>query len=111
MKQKLCLNCRLYSLLYSFGAQAVPVPEFTYVSEENCDRCVGFNFLLFKYTFFFPRRMKLKYVKLKKYLEEVNERQKKALLRNQAFLNEFNEFEAQMKASSSELIEKMEVTF
>ncbi|XP_042737474.1 LOW QUALITY PROTEIN: centrosomal protein kizuna [Lagopus leucura] len=53
--------------------------------------------------------MKLKYVKLKKYLEEVNERQKKALLRNQAFLNEFNEFEAQMKASSSELIEKMEV--
>lgn len=55
--------------------------------------------------------MKLKYVKLKKYLEEVNERQKRALLRNQTFLNEFNEFEAHVKASSSELIEKMEVTF
>ncbi|XP_019469000.1 centrosomal protein kizuna-like [Meleagris gallopavo] len=51
--------------------------------------------------------MKLKYVKLKKYLEEVNERQKRALLRNQTFLNEFNGFEAHMKASSSELIEKM----
>ncbi|XP_031459219.1 centrosomal protein kizuna isoform X2 [Phasianus colchicus] len=51
--------------------------------------------------------MKVKYVRLKKYLEEVNERQKRALLRNQTFLNEFNEFEAHMKASSSELIEKM----
>uniref|UniRef100_A0A8C9EHQ7 Centrosomal protein kizuna n=1 Tax=Pavo cristatus TaxID=9049 RepID=A0A8C9EHQ7_PAVCR len=51
--------------------------------------------------------MKLKYVKLKKYLEEVNERQKRALLRNQVFLNEFNELEAHMKASSSELMEKM----
>lgn len=59
---------------------------------------------------FSPCRMKLKYVKLKKYLEEVNERQKRALLRNQTFLNEFNEFEAHVKASSSELIEKMEVT-
>ncbi|XP_072188374.1 centrosomal protein kizuna [Excalfactoria chinensis] len=55
--------------------------------------------------------MKLKYVKLKKYLEEVNERQKRALLRNQMFLNEFNEFEARVKASSSELIEKMEVRY
>uniref|UniRef100_A0A8V0Z4W0 Centrosomal protein kizuna n=1 Tax=Gallus gallus TaxID=9031 RepID=A0A8V0Z4W0_CHICK len=55
--------------------------------------------------------MKLKYVKLKKYLEEVNERQKRALLRNQTFLNEFNEFEAHVKASSSELIEKMEVRY
>ncbi|XP_015712151.1 centrosomal protein kizuna isoform X3 [Coturnix japonica] len=51
--------------------------------------------------------MKLKYVKLKKYLEEVNDRQKRALLRNQMFLNEFNEFEARVKASSSKLIEKM----
>uniref|UniRef100_A0A8C3Q3D8 Centrosomal protein kizuna n=1 Tax=Chrysolophus pictus TaxID=9089 RepID=A0A8C3Q3D8_CHRPC len=51
--------------------------------------------------------MKVKYVRLKKYLEEVNERQKRALLRNQTFLNEFNEFEARMKASSSVLIEKM----
>ncbi|XP_021246265.1 centrosomal protein kizuna isoform X2 [Numida meleagris] len=51
--------------------------------------------------------MKLKYVKLKKYLEEVDERQKRALLRNQTFLNEFNQLEARMKASSLELIEKM----
>uniref|UniRef100_A0A8B9I6D6 Centrosomal protein kizuna n=1 Tax=Anser brachyrhynchus TaxID=132585 RepID=A0A8B9I6D6_9AVES len=52
--------------------------------------------------------MKLKYTKLKKYLEELNERQKRALLRNQAILKELNQFEAHMKTSSSELIQKME---
>lgn len=55
--------------------------------------------------------MKLKYTKLKKYLKEIEERQKGALLQNQTFLKEFNEFEAHMKTSSSEMIQKMEVTF
>ncbi|OXB74321.1 UNVERIFIED_CONTAM: hypothetical protein H355_006850 [Colinus virginianus] len=55
--------------------------------------------------------MKLKYVKLKNYLEEVDERQKRALLRNQTFLKEFNQLEAHMKALSSELIEKMEMWY
>lgn len=71
-------------------------------------------FVLFsypKYGFFFPCRMKLKYMKLKKYLKEIDERQKGALLRNQAFLKEFDQFEVNMKTSSSEMIQKMEVTF
>ncbi|XP_068531263.1 centrosomal protein kizuna isoform X1 [Anas acuta] len=52
--------------------------------------------------------IKLKYMKLTKYLEEIDERQKRALLRNQAILKELNQFEAHMKTSSSELIQKME---
>ncbi|NWZ28930.1 KIZ protein, partial [Asarcornis scutulata] len=56
----------------------------------------------------FSCRIKLKHMKLKKYLEEINERQKRALLRNQAILKELNQFEAHMKTSSSELIQKME---
>ncbi|NXW42894.1 KIZ protein, partial [Nyctiprogne leucopyga] len=55
--------------------------------------------------------MKLKYMKLKKYLREIEERQKGALLRNQTFLKEFNEFEAHMKTSSSEMIQKMEARY
>ncbi|KAM6404940.1 centrosomal protein kizuna [Pluvialis apricaria] len=51
--------------------------------------------------------MKLKYMKLKKYLKEIDERQKGALLRNQTFLKEFDQFEAHMKTSSSEMIQKM----
>ncbi|XP_042645613.1 centrosomal protein kizuna isoform X3 [Tyto alba] len=51
--------------------------------------------------------MKLKYMKLKKYLKEIDERQKGALLRNQHFLKEFNQFEAHMKTSSLEMIQKM----
>lgn len=50
-------------------------------------------------------------MKLKKYLKEIDERQKGALLRNQTFLKEFDQFEAHMKTSSSEMIQKMEVTF
>ncbi|XP_010295274.1 PREDICTED: centrosomal protein kizuna [Phaethon lepturus] len=55
--------------------------------------------------------MKLKYMKLKKYLKEIDERQKGALLRNQTCLKEFNQFEAHMKTSSSEMIEKMEAWY
>uniref|UniRef100_A0A8C8AN56 Centrosomal protein kizuna n=1 Tax=Otus sunia TaxID=257818 RepID=A0A8C8AN56_9STRI len=51
--------------------------------------------------------MKLKYMKLKKYLKEIDERQKGAVLRNQTFLKEFNQFEAHMKTSSLEMIQKM----
>ncbi|XP_075353225.1 centrosomal protein kizuna isoform X7 [Mycteria americana] len=55
--------------------------------------------------------MKLKYMKLKKYLKEIDERQKGALLRNQTFLKEFDQFEAHMKTSSSEMIQKMEAWY
>ncbi|KAM6081147.1 centrosomal protein kizuna isoform 2-T2 [Chlamydotis macqueenii] len=55
--------------------------------------------------------MKLKYTKLKKYLREIDERQKGALLRNQAFLKQFDQFEAHMKTSGSEIIQKMEAWY
>ncbi|NXC39816.1 KIZ protein, partial [Penelope pileata] len=55
--------------------------------------------------------MKLKYVKLKKYLKETDERQKRALLRNQTLLQEFSQLEARVKTSSLEMIEKMEVRY
>ncbi|XP_059684438.1 centrosomal protein kizuna [Gavia stellata] len=55
--------------------------------------------------------MKLKYMKLKKYLKEIDERQKGALLRNQTFLKEFDQLEAHMKISSSEMIQKMETWY
>ncbi|XP_009474393.1 PREDICTED: centrosomal protein kizuna [Nipponia nippon] len=55
--------------------------------------------------------MKLKYMKLKKYLKEIDERQKTALLRNKTFLKEFNQFEAHMKTSGSEMIQKMEAWY
>ncbi|NXL90638.1 KIZ protein, partial [Alectura lathami] len=55
--------------------------------------------------------VKLRYTKLKKYLQDVDERQKRALLRNQTFLKEFNQFEARMKTASSEMMEKMEVWY
>ncbi|XP_009987950.1 PREDICTED: centrosomal protein kizuna [Tauraco erythrolophus] len=53
-------------------------------------------------------KTKLKYMKLKKYLKEVDERRKRALLRNQALLKEFAQFEAYMKTLGSEMIQKME---
>ncbi|XP_076191372.1 centrosomal protein kizuna isoform X1 [Aptenodytes patagonicus] len=55
--------------------------------------------------------MKLKYMKLKKYLKEIDERQKGAILRNQTFLKEFDQFEAHMRTSSSEMIQKMEAWY
>ncbi|NWX79371.1 KIZ protein, partial [Alca torda] len=55
--------------------------------------------------------MKVKYMKLKKYLKEIDERQKGALLRNRTFLKEFDQFEAHMKTSSSEMIRKMEAWY
>ncbi|KAM6433706.1 centrosomal protein kizuna [Rhynochetos jubatus] len=55
--------------------------------------------------------MKLKYTKLKKYLEEIGERQKGAFLRNQIFLREVDQFEAHMRTLSSAMIQKMEVWY
>ncbi|XP_010085962.1 PREDICTED: centrosomal protein kizuna, partial [Pterocles gutturalis] len=55
--------------------------------------------------------MKLKYMKLKKYLNEIDERQKEALLRNQTLLKQFDQLEAHMKTSSSEMIQKMEACY
>ncbi|KAM6271955.1 centrosomal protein kizuna isoform 3-T3 [Spheniscus humboldti] len=55
--------------------------------------------------------MKLKYMKLKKYLKEIDGRQKGALLRNQTFLKEFDQFEAHMRTSSSKMIQKMEAWY
>ncbi|XP_010177081.1 PREDICTED: centrosomal protein kizuna [Mesitornis unicolor] len=52
--------------------------------------------------------MKLQYMKLKKYLKVVDERQKGALLRNQTFLKQLDQFEAHLKTSSSAMIQKME---
>ncbi|KAM4681539.1 centrosomal protein kizuna [Amazona ochrocephala] len=54
--------------------------------------------------------MKLKYMKLKSYLKEVQERQERARLRNQTLLKEFDQFEARMKASSLEMTQKMEAS-
>ncbi|XP_062464234.1 centrosomal protein kizuna [Pezoporus occidentalis] len=55
--------------------------------------------------------MKLKYMKLKNYLKEVQERQERARLRNQTLLEEFDQFEARMKASSLEMTQKMEASY
>lgn len=50
-------------------------------------------------------------MKLQKYLKEIEERQKRARVRNQALLKEFDEFEAHLKTSNLEMSQKMEVTF
>ncbi|XP_061212901.1 centrosomal protein kizuna [Neopsephotus bourkii] len=55
--------------------------------------------------------MKLKYMKLKNYLKEVQERQERARLRNQTLLEEFDQLEARMKASSLEMTQKMEASY
>lgn len=81
------------------------------LKSSDWNRCVWLIFTALKYRFFFPCRMKLKYMKLKKYLREVDERQKGALLRNRALLEELDRFEAHLKTSSSAMIQRMEVTF
>ncbi|XP_071594873.1 centrosomal protein kizuna isoform X3 [Heliangelus exortis] len=54
---------------------------------------------------------KVKHMKLKKYLKEIDERHKGALLRNQRLLREFDRFEAHVKTSGSEMIQKMEAWY
>ncbi|XP_054840268.1 centrosomal protein kizuna isoform X1 [Eublepharis macularius] len=56
---------------------------------------------------------KLKHMKLKKYLKEICERQKKSLLRNQDLLKEFDCIEAHIRkfASSSESLQKLKAEY
>lgn len=56
-------------------------------------------------------RTKLKYANLKKYLNEICERQKKSLLRNQDLLKKFDCIEAHIRkfASRSESLQKLKV--
>ncbi|XP_058034315.1 centrosomal protein kizuna isoform X2 [Ahaetulla prasina] len=56
---------------------------------------------------------KLKYTNLKKYLNEICERQKKSLLRNQDLLKEFDCIEAHIRkfASRSESLQKLKVEY
>lgn len=63
--------------------------------------------------FFSLCRAKLKQAKLKKYLKEICERQKKSLLRNQDLLKEFDDIEACVRkfASCSESLQKLKVFF
>ncbi|XP_007421460.1 centrosomal protein kizuna isoform X1 [Python bivittatus] len=58
-------------------------------------------------------RTKLKYRNLKKYLNEICERQKKSLLRNQDLLKEFDCIEARIRkfASSSESLQKLKAEY
>ncbi|KAM9382872.1 LOW QUALITY PROTEIN: centrosomal protein kizuna [Phaethornis superciliosus] len=56
-------------------------------------------------------KMKLKHMKLKKYLKEIDDRHKGALLRNQSLLREFDRLEAHVKTSGSEMIQKMEAWY
>ncbi|XP_069706407.1 centrosomal protein kizuna isoform X2 [Phaenicophaeus curvirostris] len=55
--------------------------------------------------------VKLKYMKLTKYLKEIDERQRRSHLRNQTLLKECDQLEARMKTSGSELIQKMEAWY
>ncbi|NXW58686.1 KIZ protein, partial [Eurystomus gularis] len=66
---------------------------------------------LMEYTKSDAYLVKLKYMKLTKYLKEIDGRQQEALLRNQTFLKEFNQFETRVKASSSAMIQKMEAWY
>ncbi|XP_019371668.1 PREDICTED: centrosomal protein kizuna isoform X2 [Gavialis gangeticus] len=65
---------------------------------------------LFEYSRSDVCRAKLKYAKLKKYLKEICERQKNALLRNQELLKEFDHIEAHFRTfPSSERLQKLKV--
>ncbi|KAG8133109.1 hypothetical protein E2320_010933 [Naja naja] len=59
------------------------------------------------------QRAKLKYTNLKKYLNEICERQKKSLLRNQDLLKEFDCIEAHIRkfASRSESLQKLKAEY
>ncbi|XP_064915541.1 centrosomal protein kizuna isoform X3 [Columba livia] len=56
-------------------------------------------------------QIKMKRMKLQKYLKEIEERQKRARVRNQALLKEFDEFEAHLKTSNLEMSQKMEAWY
>ncbi|XP_034957174.1 centrosomal protein kizuna isoform X2 [Zootoca vivipara] len=68
---------------------------------------------MLEYTTCDTRTTKMKYRKLKKYLEEICERQKKSLLRNQDLLKEFDCIETQIQkfASRSQCLQRLKFRF
>ncbi|EMP32651.1 Centrosomal protein kizuna, partial [Chelonia mydas] len=55
---------------------------------------------------------KINFIKLKKYLKEISERQKNAVLRNQEFLKDFDRIEAHLRTfTSSEALQKLKVQY
>uniref|UniRef100_A0A8C8RTL8 Centrosomal protein kizuna n=1 Tax=Pelusios castaneus TaxID=367368 RepID=A0A8C8RTL8_9SAUR len=68
------------------------------------------GFILHHKTYFLSHRVKINFIKLKKYLKEICERQKNAVLRNQQFLKEFDRIEAHIRTfSSSEALQQLKV--
>ncbi|XP_034957176.1 centrosomal protein kizuna isoform X4 [Zootoca vivipara] len=68
---------------------------------------------MLEYTTCDTRTTKMKYRKLKKYLEEICERQKKSLLRNQDLLKEFDCIETQIQkfASRSQCLQRLKAEY
>ncbi|XP_038252342.1 centrosomal protein kizuna isoform X4 [Dermochelys coriacea] len=67
---------------------------------------------LFEYSKSDTYMVKINFIKLKKYLKEIRERQKNAVLRNQEFLKEFDRIEAHLRTfTSSEALQKLKVQY
>ncbi|XP_053880256.1 centrosomal protein kizuna isoform X3 [Malaclemys terrapin pileata] len=67
---------------------------------------------LFEYSKSDTYIAKINFIKLKKYLKEICERQKNAVLRNQEFLKEFDRVEAHIRTfTSSEALQKLKVQY
>ncbi|XP_067388954.1 centrosomal protein kizuna isoform X3 [Emydura macquarii macquarii] len=67
---------------------------------------------LFEYSKSDTYMAKMNFIKLKKYLKEICERQKNAALRNQKFLKDFNRVEAQIRTfTSSEALQQLKVQY
>ncbi|XP_064001786.1 centrosomal protein kizuna isoform X2 [Pogoniulus pusillus] len=88
-----------------YGEQS---PELTQSSSERSEaKRLELERKLMEYKKSDTYLMKLKYMKLQNYLQEVVERQNGALLRNQALFKELDQLEARMKTSGSAMIQKM----
>ncbi|XP_043400068.1 centrosomal protein kizuna isoform X2 [Chelonia mydas] len=67
---------------------------------------------LFEYSRSDTFMAKINFIKLKKYLKEISERQKNAVLRNQEFLKDFDRIEAHLRTfTSSEALQKLKVQY
>ncbi|XP_077670287.1 centrosomal protein kizuna isoform X6 [Eretmochelys imbricata] len=67
---------------------------------------------LFEYSKSDTYMAKVNFIKLKKYLKEIRERQKNAVLRNQEFLKDFDRIEAHLRTfTSSEALQKLKVQY
>ncbi|XP_074805844.1 centrosomal protein kizuna isoform X3 [Natator depressus] len=67
---------------------------------------------LFEYSKSDTYMAKINFIKLKKYLKEIRERQKNAVLRNQEFLKDFDRIEAHLRTfTSSEALQKLKVQY